>query len=483
MQALLPLLLLFAAAEPDPTRVESGLNLPPHLLDIGLSLRFTSRANEPRTWLTVLSDGTWNAADLFEPTGARQYPSALVALYGELEPISGLVVRAAVDTGMLQPGSALEPAAEDAVTSDGRAVADTFTTGAFVRELSVRFVQRSFFVEVGRQHTRAAEGLVYEDFGTGVTLGGSLAPVGLPLRLEASAVAVGHELEELVTPSPLLWLRAEYPLSPFESLGMFGGAFFDRSGALSDLLASSLAEGTIVALGPEGAQEALDWLFDSERLSRGALGYAGAFGNLLPMDGLSLRGAGVFSWGRLETSSADRALAFRLWGWAASGSAVYGVTPSVGVGAIGFGLSGDRAPGPRVPDPTYGAFIGVAPYWSWTGIFFSGGINQGLYPARAAAGGVNGHGVVGGGPTLELSGESYVLTLRAAYLRALEPPPPAPLGGGGETYGVEVDAVVQWYATRWLSVAAEIDVLFPGSYFPSGDVAYRGIGQAAIHVD
>jgi hypothetical protein len=485
MLTLLPTLLALAATG-EAARPAVAPDAPdvPALADAALSLRYTSRASQPQTWLSIDPvTGEWLTSGLLQPADGQHYPSALVVLHGEVEPIPGLLLRGLVDSGLLEPGSALDPEAEETVTSDGRAVADTFTSVAFVRELSVRWVGSSLQAEAGRQYQRLADGLVYEDFGTGVVLDASLERAGLPLRLEASALAVGRTLDELEQPSPLFWLELAYDLSWFESIGLFGGAFVDRSGQLSDVLGSVLSEGALVApLTEEERQLALDSLFGAERQSRGTLGYIGASGNLLPADGVSLRGALVGSWGHIETSDLDRTYELASRGLAATAEVTFGLTPRAGLGAFGFLLSGGQPQRPAAPATIeYDAFIGPAPFWAWTGLFFSGGVSQGLYPGRAAAAGVNGHGVVGGGPKLEIAAEDLLVTLRGAYLRARVAPPPAPLGGDGLTYGIEIDATLEWSVLDWLGVSVELDALLPGSFFPATDLAYRGIVQVDVH--
>lgn len=486
MLTLLPALVLLAASDAPPgqTAQTAEISKIPVLFDVGLSLRYTSRAAEPQTWLSVdPTTGAWLASALLQPADGRHYPSAVIGVVAEAEPTPGLILRGFIDSGLLEPGDAIEPEANEVVTSDGRAVVDTFTSLAFIRQLSVRWVAGSVHTEVGRQYYRVASGLVYEDFGTGLALDASLEKVGLPLRLEATALAVGHTLEELQQPSPLFWLEIAYDLSWFESIGLFGGAFIDRGGQLSDVLASALSEQTLVASATEEERQlALDSLFGAERRSRGTLAYLGASCDLLPADGLSLRGAAVGSWGRVETSDLDRTYDLALRGLALFAETTFGLTPQVGLGAFGLFLSGDT---PHQPPASatleYDAFIAPAPFWAWTGLFFSGGISQGLYPGRAAAAGFNGHGVTGAGPKVELAAGNLLFTLRGAYLRALVAPPAAPVGGDSLTYGIEVDGLLEWSALGWLGISVELDALWPGGFFPENDVAYRGIVQVDVH--
>lgn len=457
----------------------------PYLIDVNLGLRYTARQGEPRTWLTVdPATSLWSTDTLLTPNAASDYPSMVLVLGGEVEPLRGLLLRFVADSGVLEPGDAQEPSVPLTVTSDGREVIDTFSSGAFVRELNLNLSSGALAVNIGRRYDQLADGLVFEDYGTGMALAVELGLFGRhDFQARAVALAVGNTFDELRTPSPLLWFELEHRLSLFESVRAFGAVFYDRGGILSDVVASSKAEGMLVHLGPTAAQEPLALLFESDIPSRGHLNYVGFDGNLLPADGLSLRGATVVSWGRLSIGGPMRSLDLNLRSWAASFNATYGLTPTIGIGAFAFGLSGDRPPRPTASQPvSYGAFIGVAPYWTWSSIFFSGGLSQGLYPGRATAGGVNGHGAYGGGPKFDMAIGPVLLEARVAYLRAVVPSPPPPLGGGGLSYGFEADVALQWDATSWLTFGIEADLFMPGPYFPSRDLAYRAIGQVDVHV-
>jgi hypothetical protein len=209
------------------------------------------------------------------------------------------------------------------------------------------------------------------------------------------------------------------------------------------------------------------------------LAYVGADAQLLPADRLSVRGIGTVAWGEMTFTTGSSTHNFALSSWAASAEVSYGLTSRMGIGAFTFALSGDL---PAVPDGSttdYHGFIGIAPYWTWTGLFFSGGISQGLYPGRATAAGVNGHGVAGGGARLDWSGESLYGEVRAASMWALADPPL--FGGLRRWYGFEVDGVLEWDVWAWATLAIEADVLWPGGFFPQRDVAFRLIGQLHVH--
>jgi hypothetical protein len=65
-------------------------------------------------------------------------------------------------------------------------------------------------------------------------------------------------------------------------------------------------------------------------------------------------------------------------------------------------------------------------------------------------------------------------------LRAMADPPAPPLGGTTRDYGLELDWLAQWSALRWLGFGAEIDVFFPGHFFPIQRVAYLTLAMVTL---
>jgi hypothetical protein len=110
---------------------------------------------------------------------------------------------------------------------------------------------------------------------------------------------------------------------------------------------------------------------------------------------------------------------------------------------------------------TYRGFLGVAPFVTYTNLFFQGGLSESFASRRATAPGVNGRGVVAPGVSLAWEArEDLDVEVAGAWLRS---DVPGPLGG--YVYGTEVDLEVGWALTRWLRVGGEADVLFPGDFF------------------
>ncbi|MEE8409170.1 MAG: hypothetical protein V3T05_06175 [Myxococcota bacterium] len=459
----------------------------PLLFDAALALRYTTTAGAPRA--TLLPDpqtGRWRIDSLLSPQPRAGTLSGVASFAVELEASRELTLRALFDSGQLAAGSSLQPPLTGTLTSDGQPALDTVTSGAFIREIAARIAWGSGSVELGRFHSRVADGLVYDEFGTGATIDMTLRPIGLETwRIELTTVAVGHTFDELESPSPLTTLRIERELSFFESLHLFGSLFVDRNGILADALESAVAEQIIISFGPTVEQGLLTQLFGTERPSHGRLAYVGIGGNVLPLDGLSVRGNAVVAAGSVTVEGSSRTFAFDLRSWAGTLDVSYGLTENIGIGGMAFALSGGRALLPfdarglaneqHIP---YRSFLAVAPYWTWTGLFFSGGLNQGLYPGRATAAGVNGHGVTGGGPRFELSTDDFMVELRGAYLHAITA---SLLGGSRRSYGIEIDVIIEWDIFSWGTLAVEIDVLRPGNFFVSSTPAFRAIGQFYVH--
>jgi len=473
MVTLLQLLLLTQAGPP--AQVELSADDPPILVDASLVLRYTATRAEPQTWFSVTAAGALDTEALLLPRPLHHFGS-VVAFFGlETELTRGLSLRTLIDSGELRTGQSLEPPLDQTITSDGQPLGSGLFNLERVKELAFQVSWKHGAVEVGRRLAVVGESLVFEDFATGAAMTFDLGAIGLDdWTVDAGGYVVGYDLDSFRQPNGLVHLRVGRDLSLFESVGIFGAVLIEN-GLLQDTLVSALSEGIVVAQGPLEEQVSLSNLFLTERTSSGYLGYAGIDAQLLPAEGWSVRGVAAGAFGRVDVH--EPGIAFLLSSWAATAEVSYGITSDVGVGTFLVAMSGDQPPLPRGQNEVdYHGFIAVAPYWTWTGLFFSGGLTQGLYPGQAAAAGVNGHGVMVGGARAELSTDYVWTELRVAGLWALAAPPPL-LGGSGYHYGVEADLLVEWQPLDWLGVGVELDVLRPGSYFQQHDVAFRAIGQ------
>lgn len=412
----------------------------------------------------------WNVNALLRPRETQGYMSGGLTAAAEWDPADWLSLNVLLDSGELRDGQTLY-IPTDGVTSHGNPLGDELASGSFICELAAELTAPAVAVQLGRFRSSVGSGLVYDDFGTGAkgsvdfeVLGGG------PWSLELGAVVTGRRFDQMTSPSPLVWSRVGWNLSWFESLGLFASVFVDRSGESAELVKYAIAELDPGLSGDNASQNRLDTLFSSDP-GNGTIGFIGIDGLLYPLQGLSARATALWSPGIVHVSLGDdENQKVNLSAYAADIELRYEASSTVDVGLLGFALSGSAPP--PTDGSTYHAFIAVAPYWIWTGLFFSGGINQGLQPRRSASAGINGHGVLGAGPVLTFTSTACQLDLRASWLRAWVSAP-ADLGSTGKDYGLELDGSANFDLLSWLSFGVETDFLIPGSYFPTSRIAYR----------
>jgi hypothetical protein len=463
------------------------------LLDVGLTLAAMSVRGEPDTTLDLETDdetGTveWDTEGLLRPRERRAWPSAGARLGADFDAGGGLALRGLLDTGEIRPGGSLDPPL-DGPTSYGLPLDEAAAEGVFLREAVVGWLGRNASVEVGRLRSDVGAGLIWSDSGNGATADIELAELpGGPIRLEAQALLVGRRFSDVADGSTLGLLRVAVPWSWLEYLAPFAALWSDRSGAAAALLASAAAETVIAENGPIVEQFRLDQLANTSQPTAARILYFGFDGVWLPRTGMSVRPAAAAAFGSasivvepLRPTVPSEPADVRLRGAAGSLEVHQGLGRRWDLGGVVFALSGDRAPRLDSGEIEYTGFLAPAPWWDWTGLFFSGGLGEAFYPARAASAGINGHGAAGLGPIASWTGDRVSLEARAAWLRAITASPPPPLGGGGSMYGVEVDLRADWDVTPFWTLAGEVDVLRPGSYFPEDDAALRLLVLMDVH--
>jgi hypothetical protein len=442
----------------------------PYRYDLSSYTALTLEGNAPETNLVLDFAGLWNVAGILRPRKPQTYPSLGFTAAGEWEPYQWLSFNLLLDTGELRDGKTL-PVPQRALVSNGYQFGYALSGGTFICELNAEFMYRGITAQVGRYRSSVGSGLVYDDFGTGANARIEFDQFAVgPWSAELGAVIVGRHFDEMKIPSPLLSARVDWNFSWFESIGLFAALFVDRNGESAELVRNAIAEQAASDPNPLLQQFNLESIYSAD-LGTGNLGFFGFNLNAYPITSLSLHVTGVWSVGSYsiplsEIEKPDIGLS----AYALDLDLHYGLGEYADIGLIGFALSGGEPQ--RADGSTYRTFIGVAPYWVWTGIFFSGGLNQGLLPRRAAAAGINGHGVIGGGPVVTLSSNRHQAQARAIWLRAFVDPP-AFLGTSGRNYGWEIDGTYSVELFPWLSLSVETDFLIPGSYLPSSDLAYR----------
>ena len=377
------------------------------------------------------------------------------------------------------------------LTSNGRSIADEASATLFIREawVAMTFGKNDFgLLRVGRKRFNVADGFVYDDWGTGLEANLDLGALGPSFDVGAEVFYPTRDVPEAEGwGSLMLSVHANYLPGLFEHVGVFGAYFRDRANAVVELFRGSLAEASVVKL--ENSQlGSTTYVNESRRLVlefdqplNGAadLGWAGTSG-ALSFAGMKLEFTGALAFGqltipdvtvsdvttvRLATQTNYRANT--LLGELAHLRLRRSIGSKVELGGFFIYLSGDQPPMVKAAEglaARYDGFLGVSPYVTDTNIFFNGGISESFAARQATAPGVNGRGVIAPGLTASYDPfTTFGIDGRAAYLVA---PSIGPFGG--RVYGPEFDLELNYTPVRWLTLAAEGDVLFPGDFFPAG---------------
>lgn len=375
------------------------------------------------------------------------------------------------------------------LTSNGRPLGEEVRQTLLVREAYVAFsFGRAGFatVRAGRARQAVAEGLVHDDYSTGVDVALDLGALGPPFELRAALFQPTRDLPGKVSGiSPLLLLRADWLPSLFESAGLFFAARRDRTGGVAELVRSAWVEDRVVTLSGLApgttryapASQALAGLLSSEFDSTASMAWLGSSGSLGTFAGQRLLWTAALLRGRVDrlgSAAAPEEVDIPLRGSAAWLRYQVSPWPWLQVTPWFLYLSGDRPTTEKrrlgLPQG-YGAFLGVTPYVTATNLFFRGGLSETFAARQATAPGVNGRGVIAPGLDLQVdAGPDVDLEARVAWLQAEDDGP-----WGGRRYGAEVDLSARWEATRWLSLGAELDVLWPGDFFGGGATVYKTV--------
>jgi hypothetical protein len=477
---------------------------------VNLHLRTTTLRNEPSA--AVLYDrrlATFDVRPYLVPEGVEQYGSlyaslrlagsllggdlrwVLLADTGEVRkqafPLVAPVCPARTPTGLdvagggrcLGPAAPLEETryAAPITVLNGRPVDEELGHTLLVREayLAWSFGKAGFAtVRAGRKRTTLGDGLIHDDYATGVELGLDLGALG-----PSWAVGVGVFQPTRDFPStargvsPVAVARLDWLPSLFERAGIFVAALRDQSGSVGEILRGAVVEQRVGALdraigtpAEPGAARDLMRALDAPLESDASLGWAGTSGSLAPWRGARLGWTFAAQGGtlhRLTTTGPggaplDLAQDVPLRGGVASARLELDLGDRVSVAPSFLYLSG--APPPS-PDQPYRSFIGIVPYITTTNLFFNGGLSETFSARQASAAGVNGRGVVA--PSLALTWDPWdkvTVQSKAAYLRSAVPGP-----FGGSVYGTETDLTVTWMPRPWLLIGVEADALFPGDFY------------------
>ena len=370
---------ILESSEPDTKpKEEVEEEASPNVFELRWTTMLSASGGEPETSLTLADDG-FRTEDLLRPRAARIYPSTAVAAYGEVAPWDWLIFRALFDTREIRDGATLEPPV-DGVAMNGNPADDEIASGAAFRELSALLGDESLSLEIGRFQAEVAEGLVYRDYGAGVRARADFEAMDVgPVQVEIVLTSVGQRVDELQN-NQLFAVRADWKLSPFEYVSAFIAGSEDKNGEISEVLRSAYAENLL------DDQQALTALFLQEQ-GRGSQGYIGVAAHVIAAEGLTMKGRIVLSGGKLnlrvppeeilepEDVLEGEEIEIEVGGFATDLEAHYALDSWIDLAGYAFLLSGDAPP--ARDGKRYRSFIGLAPYWTWTGLFFSGGLTLG----------------------------------------------------------------------------------------------------------
>lgn len=417
----------------------------------------------------------------------------LVGLGGELEPTPGVVLFAALDTGLL----AVEPATDPAPT---RTFADEAAETWLIRALGVELFAddgRAWSLVVGKQRLQLARGMLVDTPALGVDAaladallglrigawwpGRRALPEGWPLlraevewrpdlfvstRLFAASTRFdGARAQQLIDPlvqSTLLrrvrtvlegWLTGDDP--PGDGDLQIGGRIPDAVRRLAD------CAGYTAAITPWWLGAEFEALLDGHTLAATALVGGGAVRIAPDIDPACPRLAAL----------ADRLVPTRGFGLAAAGFDArwrMRLAPSLYAGAFALGMTGHDGDVDLTRIDTFTALLAPAPLLTRPGLFFDGGLGADLGERPAVAYGYAGRGVLAGGPVaLWVPHPAVELDLLFAPLWS------AAARDGERFYGYEADATLRWQPLDALVVRGQIAALWPGRFFAAGGPWWR----------
>ena len=190
------------------------------------------------------------------------------------------------------PGTALDQAA---LTANGRPLADELAATLLVREAHAAwsFGRAGFAtLRAGRARQVVADGLVHDDYATGLDVALDLGALGPPFELGAAVFQPSRDWPAGEAGlQPVVSLRADWRPSLFEHLGVFVATHRDATGSVADLFRGALVEDAVVQLsdllpGQPGYQlqaRNLARFLVADPSSQATLAWAGLSGSLLPL--------------------------------------------------------------------------------------------------------------------------------------------------------------------------------------------------------
>ncbi len=476
--------------------------------------KISENPDETRIEIPVIVDLEASAALIFENLDDEGFLSKTIqfAASSEFEATSWLWFNALLDTGHLSyEDSELLSPDEDSIEGT-RSALDFFASGDPLREISLTTSYNGISLQLGRIPNSIGDGLIYSNYGFGAIarFDGDIR-FDWPILIELSTQMVGSKWSDYSSKHTISSLHLEYELSQYESIYILGANYQEQMNNLTNVIMApnfEIRQANMAELCDDNPNSH-SCLVTSLQLtipgnqtlteSTGRLRYIGIGGNMLLSNGLSLRGILIGMFGQAKSSTSlpppvqappenrgspqpdPRELenlefdaTFRAWATQLRATLV--LNDYWEMGWEFFALSGnptDLAPHPDTQE-IYTSFVGISPYWAWSGIFFDSGLNRNAYASKAKAAGVFGRGVAGTGPTLNYTTPTITLELQALGLYALNQAS-SPFAAY-PTYGIELNSIVDWKINRYLGLASEIDVFFPGNSYLDTGTSYRLLG-------
>jgi hypothetical protein len=371
-------------------------------------------------------------------------------------------------------------------TSNGRPLRDEARDTLLVREAyaAYSFGRAGFAtVRAGRRRLTVGDGLVHDDYALGAEVDLDLGAIGPPFQAVAGVYDPSRDWPRPPSGlSPLGVARVDWLPSLFEHAGVFAAALHDRTGSVGELVRSGVVERRVAALAQalgtaaEAAEARnLALALSAPLESDASMAWYGTSGSLAPFAGQRLGWTLALMEGTLNSLTTSRpatgasvALAsdVPLRGHAESVRWDSDLGRRATVGAFLLHLSGGQ-PLSGTNNDEYHPFLGVTPYVTATHLFFGGGLAETFASRHVTAPGVNGRGVLAPGLRASFDPvEKVGVRAKAAYLRADAAGP-----FGGRVYGTEADLEVTWSPFAWVTLGAELDVLWPGDFYRAGDRA------------